>query len=90
MRRFAVAIVVLLVACTSEPPPPSPSETPSETPSGDPVEVDGPTSAAEAMRRLCVAPDVEVDPVKVVPTPRRSRRLPMRWSRCAGWSSTGR
>ena len=41
VRRFAVAIVVLLVACTSEPPPPSPSETPSETPSGDPVEVDG-------------------------------------------------
>ena len=71
MRRFAVAIVVLLVACTSEPPPPSPSETPAETPSGDPVEVKiGPTSATEAMRRLCVAPDVEVDPVKVVPTPR--------------------
>ena len=70
MRRLAVAIVVLLVACTSEPSPPSPSKTPSETPSGDPVEVTtGPTSAAEAMRRLCVAPDVEVDPVTEVPTP---------------------
>lgn len=70
MRRLAVAIVVLLVACTSEPSPPSPSESPSETPSGDPVEVKiGPTSAAEAMRRLCVAPDVEVDPVTEVPTP---------------------
>jgi hypothetical protein len=70
VRRLAVAIVVLLVACTSEPSPPSPSETPSETPLGDPVEVTtGPTSAAEAMRRLCVAPDVEVDPVTEVPTP---------------------
>jgi hypothetical protein len=70
MRRLAVAIVVLLVACTSEPSPPSRSDTPSETPSGDPVEVrTGPTSAAEAMRRLCVAPDVEVDPVTEVSTP---------------------
>ena len=70
MRRLAVAIVVLLVACTSEPSPPSPSETPSETPSGDPVDVKiGPTSATEAMRRLCVPPDVEVDPVTEVPTP---------------------
>jgi hypothetical protein len=58
------------MACTSEPSPPAPSETPPETPSGDPVEVVvGPTSAAEAMRRLCVAPDIEADPVKEVPTP---------------------
>jgi hypothetical protein len=70
VRRLAVTVVVLLVACTSEPSPPSPSETPSETPSGDPVEVrTGPTSAAEAMRRLCVAPDIEADPVAEVPTP---------------------
>ena len=70
MRRFAVAVVVLLVSCTSEPSPPSPSETPSATPSGDPVEVKiGPTSATEAMRRLCVAPDVDADPVTEVPTP---------------------
>ncbi len=70
MRRFAVAVVVLLVACTSESSPSSPTETPSETPSGDPVEVTtGPTSAAEAMRRLCVAPDIEADPVTEVPTP---------------------
>ncbi len=70
MRRLAVAVVVLLVACTSQPSPPSPSETPSESPSGDPVEVrTGPTSAAEAMRRLCVAPDIEADPVTEVRTP---------------------
>jgi hypothetical protein len=57
---------VLLVACTPEPSPPSPSE----TPSGDPVAVTtGPTSAAEAMRRLCVAPDIEADPVTEEPTP---------------------
>ncbi len=66
MRRLAVTVVVLLVACTQEPSPPSPSE----TPSGDPVQVrTGPTSAAEAMRGLCVAPDVDADPVKEVPTP---------------------
>ena len=70
MRRLAVAVVVLLVACTPEPSPPTPSATPSETPSGDPVEVrTGPSSAAEAMRRLCVAPDIEADPVTEVPTP---------------------
>ncbi len=70
MRRLAVAVAVLLVACTPEPSPPSPSETPSESPSGEPVEVTtGPTSAAEAMRRLCIAPDVEADPVTGVPTP---------------------
>lgn len=70
MRRLAVAILMLLVACTSEPSPPSPSETPSETPSGDPVEVrTGPTSAAQAMRQLCVAPDIEVDPVTELPSP---------------------
>jgi hypothetical protein len=70
VRRLAVAVAVLLVACTPEPSPPSPSETPSESPSGEPVEVTtGPTSAAEAMRRLCIAPDVEADPVTGVPTP---------------------
>ncbi len=70
MRRLGLTIVVLLVACTSEPTPPSPSGTPRETPSGEPVEVTtGPTSAAETMRRLCIAPDIEVDPVKKVPTP---------------------
>lgn len=70
MRRLVVTILMLLVACTSEPAPPSSSETPSESPSGDPVEVrTGRTSAAEAMRRLCVAPDIEVDPVAEVPTP---------------------
>jgi hypothetical protein len=70
VRRLAVAVAVLLVACTPEPSPPSSSETPSESPSGEPVEVTtGPTSAAEAMRRLCIAPDVEADPVTGVPTP---------------------
>ncbi|HEX6581739.1 MAG TPA: hypothetical protein VF195_12825 [Actinomycetota bacterium] len=70
MRRLGVTIVMLLVACTSEPSPPSPSGSPRETPSGDPVEVTtGPTPAAEAMRRLCVAPDIEVDPVREMPTP---------------------
>ena len=68
MGRVAAAVAILvLTACTQETQlPPIPPETPSRAP----VEVTtGPTSAAEAMRRLCVAADVEADPVKEVPTP---------------------
>jgi hypothetical protein len=69
-RVGVVVAAVLLTACTPEPSPPSPSETPSESPLGDPVEVrTGPTSAAQAMRRLCIPADVEADPVTEVPTP---------------------
>ena len=71
MRRAAAALatlVVLAAACTGEPPQPSPSA--SRSPAREPVEVrTGPTSAAQAMERLCVPADVEADPVTEVPTP---------------------
>ena len=72
MRRLAVAIAdASSWPCTPEPSPPSPSATPSEIAHPtDPVEVKtGPTSAIQAMRRLCIPADVEADPVTEVPTP---------------------
>ena len=72
MKRLAAVVsVALLVACTQETTlPPIPPETPSESPSGDPVEVKtGPTSAVQAMRRLCTPANIEADPVTEVPTP---------------------
>ena len=70
MKRLVLIAVTLLVACTQEESPPSPSATQSEVPPGDPVEVKtGPTSAIDVMRRLCIPVDVEADPVTEVPTP---------------------
>jgi hypothetical protein len=66
MRRLAAATVALAVACTSgtDPGPSSP------TPTFPSVEVrTGPTTARQAMRRLCVAPDVRANPVNEVATP---------------------
>ena len=58
----------MAVGCTpseEEPSSPSPSASPSP-----PVEVKtGPTSALQAMRLLCVPPDITADPVTEVPTP---------------------
>ena len=74
MRRpiaAAAVCVALLAACTEVTTNrPTPSVTPSESPSGVPVEIEtGPTTSAQAMRRLCVSADVEADPVTEVPTP---------------------
>jgi hypothetical protein len=75
MRRFGTlrriglltaVLVAVAVACTAgeDPEPPS---SPSALPS---VEVKtGPTTALQAMRRLCVAADIVVNPVTEVPTP---------------------
>jgi hypothetical protein len=74
MRSLTVAAVLsvaLLAACTQVTTiRPTPSVTPSESPSSPPVEVKtGTTTAAQAMRRLCISADVEADPVTEVPTP---------------------
>ncbi len=56
----------MAVACTpGEEEPPSPSASPSPA-----VEVKtGPTTALQAMRRLCIPPDIAADPVTEVSTP---------------------
>jgi hypothetical protein len=71
MKRLAVMLVAMwtAVACTQatqEPRSPSPSG------SQDlPVEVKkGPTTALQAMRRLCISADIVADPVTEVPLPR--------------------
>jgi len=70
LGRVAAILMIFLVACTPEPEPPTPSPSPSGAPSREPVEVKiGPSSAAQAMRRLCIPADVEADPVTKVPTP---------------------
>jgi hypothetical protein len=68
-RRVALGAVLALAACTQETAlPPVPPETPS--PSRGHVEVEtGPTTALQAMRRLCIPADIEADPVTEVPTP---------------------
>jgi hypothetical protein len=67
VKRLAVVAALMMAACTEEAAPP-PSETPS--PSRPAVEVEtGPTTALQAMRRLCVPADVEADPVTEVATP---------------------
>jgi hypothetical protein len=65
----AAAVALSMTACTQEEPlPPIPPETPE--PSRAPVEVEmGPTTAFQAMRRLCIPPDIEADPVTEIPTP---------------------
>ena len=69
MRRVAVMWLALwiAVACTpgEEEGPPSPSTSP--TPAVD-VKT-GPTTAIQAMRRLCVPADIVADPMTEVPTP---------------------
>jgi len=66
----AVGVALALTAgCTQEdalpPKPPVPS-----SPSRAPVEVEtGPTTALQAMRRLCIPADIVADPVTEVPTP---------------------
>jgi hypothetical protein len=68
--RLSVASVALLlaVACT-----PGEGSLPSRAtlgPQGPPVEVKiGPTTALQAMRRLCIPADIAADPVTKVPTP---------------------
>ncbi len=70
LRRIAVMSLALsvAVACTpgrEEPPSPSALASPSSA-----VEVTtGPTTALQAMRRLCIPADIEVGPVKEVSTP---------------------
>ena len=74
MRRpLALALLVVTsIACTREdglPPIPPPSAA-SSAPSGEGVEVvTGPTTAAQAMRKLCISPEVVSPPVQVRPTP---------------------
>jgi hypothetical protein len=68
--RLTLASVLLLVACTQEPPFTSPPPTPSDASPSDQIEIEiGPTSAAQVMRRLCIPADVGSDPVTKVPTP---------------------
>src|SRR5918996_808565 len=66
----AVGIAVALTAgCTQEDAlTPIPPETPSPSPSLVEVET-GPTTALQAMRRLCIPADIVADPVTEVPTP---------------------
>ena len=70
MRWIAAAFLALCiaVACTpgeEEPSSPSPSASPSPA-----IEVKtGPTTALQAMRRLCVPANIAADPVTEVPTP---------------------
>jgi hypothetical protein len=68
VRRIAVMCLALwiAVACTpEEDEPPSPPASPSPA-----VEVRiGPTTALQAMRRLCAPADIVADPVTEVPTP---------------------
>ena len=68
VRRIAVMCLALwiAVACTPEEDgPPSPPASPSPA-----VEVrTGPTTALQAMRRLCAPADIVADPVTEVPTP---------------------
>ncbi len=65
-RLIVLMAAVLLMACTRGPEV-------SRSPTGGPnagVEVKtGPTTALQAMRRLCVPADIVADPVKKVPTP---------------------
>jgi hypothetical protein len=68
--RLTLTSVLLLFACTQEPPSTSPSPTPSDASPSDQIEIEiGPTSAAQVMRRLCIPADVGSDPVTKVPTP---------------------
>ena len=70
MRRVAtlVALALVAVACTEAKGPVAVS--PSPSPAGSPVEVvTGSTTAAQAMKDLCIPADVEADPVTKVPTP---------------------
>jgi hypothetical protein len=63
-RAAALGVVLSLVAtaCTARDSSPSPA--------GDPVDVrTGQTTAAQAMRRLCIQPHIEAGPVTEVPTP---------------------
>jgi hypothetical protein len=68
-RLVAVSVAMLLAAsCTAEDDSPS-SRSPSESPYPS-VEVKiGPTTAAQAMRRLCMPADIPSGPVTRVPTP---------------------
>jgi hypothetical protein len=71
MKRLAVMLVAMwtAVACTE-----ATQEPRSLSPSGSqdlPVEVKtGPTTALQAMRRLCLSADIVADPVTEVPVPR--------------------
>lgn len=68
MKRFVALVVALTVvwACTREQQVPGPSPSPPSSP----VTVrTGPSTALEAMRRLCIPADIVADPVKKVQTP---------------------
>ena len=54
------------VACTRGP---AVTRSPTAPPSGGVEVKTGPTTAVQAMRRLCIPADIEADPVKKVPTP---------------------
>jgi hypothetical protein len=69
---------MLAVGCSGGGRDPSPggSPSPSPSPSGSPVEVlIGDTTAAEAMRRLCIPATIEADPVTKVPVPGAIREV---------------
>ncbi len=70
MRRLSIVAAALFlgVACTQRSGPPPASASASVSRPGVEVRVGG-TTAREAMRRLCVQPHVEADPVTPVPTP---------------------
>jgi hypothetical protein len=67
-RRVAVGVALLLAVACSPAEDPQPSRSPFVP---DPsVEVKtGPTTALQAMRRLCIPADIAADPVTEVPTP---------------------
>jgi hypothetical protein len=71
MKRLVAFVAlwsIVAAACTSSnEPPSSPSRTVSPVPSVD-VKT-GTTTAAQAMKRLCISADVEAGPVTKVPTP---------------------
>ena len=68
MRGIALVSLALwiAVACTREP---AVTGSPSPLPSGGVAVKTGPTTAFQAMRRLCIPADIVADPVKKVPTP---------------------
>ena len=68
MRGIALVFLALwiAVACTREPPV---TGSPTPPPSGGVEVKTGPTTAFQAMRRLCIPADIVADPVKRVPTP---------------------
>jgi len=70
MKKLATLAVALAVACTSPPDPGRHPTRSSPSASYPTVEVrTGPTTARQAMRRLCVQPEVAADPVQRVATP---------------------